>query len=306
MMDMRNGSYSSEVIGQYNLNSSLLPSLTEHGEIYGNLKQEIADTLKIKICPFVSIPSHDTASAVVAIPADENDFLFISSGTWSLIGTELKEPIINPEVYAEGFANEGGALGTITFLKNLAGMHILQEIKKDMEKDGHKYSWNEIVAMADTCKERVPVFDPNDYRFYNPHNMPGAICEYTRKDLTPVEVLASAYISLACSYRHSIEKIEKLSEKKYRIIHIVGGGSKNNYLNQITANITGKTVIAGPEEATSLGNIGIQLKKSKPHLDLLQIRKILKKSISAKSFIPITELKVINEMKAYYKNYKAL
>ncbi len=303
MMDMRNGYYSSEVIQQYNLNSSLLPSLTKHGEIYGNLKQEIADRLKIKACPFVSIPSHDTASAVVAVPADENDFLFISSGTWSLIGTELKDPIINPEVYAEGFANEGGALGTITFLKNSTGMHILQQIKKEMEKDGHKYSWDKIVSMADTCKKKVPVFDPNDHHFYNPQNMLSAICEYTEKDLAMDEVLASAFISLACSYRHSIEKIERLSGKKYRVIHIVGGGCRNNKLNQITADITRKIIIAGPKEATSLGNIGIQLKKNKTNLNLLKIRKILKKSISTKSFIPATEQKIINEMKAYYEEY---
>lgn len=306
ILNMRDWSYSSEVIDHFGLAPPLFPPLTKHGEIYGNLKQNIADSLKINVCPFVSIPSHDTASAVVSVPAESDDFLFISSGTWSLIGTELKEPIINADVYSEGFANEGGALGTITFLKNSTGMHILQNIKREMEKDGQKYSWDQLVSMADSCNDIVPVFDPNDNSFYNPLNMPAAICEYTKKDLTPEEVLASTYISLACSYKQSIEKIEKLSDKKYKVIHIVGGGCRNDNLNQITADITGKTVIAGPEEATSLGNIGIQLKKDKPDLKLLEIRQILKKSISTRSFYPSTNQRVINEMEVYYEKYKEL
>ncbi|MCK5198399.1 MAG: carbohydrate kinase, partial [Spirochaetales bacterium] len=306
ILNMRDWTYSSEVIDHFKLVPPLFPSLTKHGEIYGNLKQNIADSLKVNVCPFVSIPSHDTASAVVSVPAESDDFLFISSGTWSLIGTELKEPIINAGVYREGFANEGGALGTITFLKNSTGMHILQNIKREMEKDGRKYSWDDLVNMADSCNGIVPVFDPNDNSFYNPLDMPAAICEYVKKNLTPSEVLASAYISLACSYKRSIEKIEKLSEKKYKVIHIVGGGCRNDNLNQITSDITGKTVIAGPEEATSLGNIGIQLKKDQPDLKLLQIRQILKKSITTRSFMPSSNQKVINKMEAYYEKYKEL
>ena len=306
ILNMRDWTYSSEVIDHFKLVPPLFPSLTKHGEIYGNLKQNIADSLKVNVCPFVSIPSHDTASAVVSVPAESDDFLFISSGTWSLIGTELKEPIINAGVYREGFANEGGALGTITFLKNSTGMHILQNIKREMEKDGRKYSWDDLVNMADSCNGIVPVFDPNDNSFYNPPDMPAAICEYVKKNLTPSEVLASAYISLACSYKRSIEKIEKLSEKKYKVIHIVGGGCRNDNLNQITSDITGKTVIAGPEEATSLGNIGIQLKKDQPDLKLLQIRQILKKSITTRSFMPSSNQKVINKMEAYYEKYKEL
>ena len=306
ILNMRDWTYSSEVIDHFKLVPPLFPPLTKHGEIYGNLKQNIADSLKVNVCPFVSIPSHDTASAVVSVPAESDDFLFISSGTWSLIGTELKEPIINAGVYREGFANEGGALGTITFLKNSTGMHILQNIKREMEKDGRKYSWDDLVNMADSCNGIVPVFDPNDNSFYNPPDMPAAICEYVKKNLTPSEVLASAYISLACSYKRSIEKIEKLSEKKYKVIHIVGGGCRNDNLNQITSDITGKTVIAGPEEATSLGNIGIQLKKDQPDLKLLQIRQILKKSITTRSFMPSSNQKVINKMEAYYEKYKEL
>lgn len=306
ILNMRNWTYSKEVIDHFNLNDRLFPPLTRHGESYGDLKQELADSLKINVCPFVSVPSHDTASAVVSVPAEEENFLFISSGTWSLIGTELREPIINEEVYLEGFANEGGALGTITFLKNSTGMHIIQNIKKRMEKDGRKYTWDEIVKMAGSCRSVVPVFDPNDRIFFNPPDMIAAICEYAGKDLNFEEVLASAYLSLACSYRHAIEKIEKLSGKKYNAVHIVGGGCRNNYLNQLTSDIAGKRVIAGPEEATSLGNVGIQLKKDSPDLKLEQIREILKKSISTRVFKPSEDQKILDAMESYYRKYTEL
>ena len=306
ILNMRDWSYSMEVINHFKLNEKLLPPVIKHGEIYGNLKQDIANSLKINVCPFISIPSHDTASAVVSVPSMSDDFLFISSGTWSLIGTELKEPIINTQVYKEGFANEGGALGTITFLKNSTGMHILQNIKREMEKEGQKYSWDDLVNMADSCTDIVPIFDPNNNSFFNPPDMPAAICAFVKKHLTASEILASAYISLACSYRHSIEKIEKLSNKKYKVIHIVGGGCRNDNLNQISSDITGKTVIAGPVEATSLGNIGIQLLKDKPSLNLLQIRQILKKSITTRSFNPSGDQNIITKMEAYYEKYKEL
>ncbi len=276
ILNMRDWTYSSEVINHFNLNDSLLPPLTKHGDVYGDLKLDIADFLKINVCPFVSVPSHDTASAVVSVPAEREKFLFISSGTWSLIGTELEEPVINSDVYTEGFANEGGALGTITFLKNSAGMHILQNIKKEMEKGGHKYSWDELVSMANSCRSEIPIFDPNDSSFFNPVNMPDAISANTNRNLTIEEVLAAVYLSLACSYRDSIEKIEKLTDTEHKVIHIVGGGCKNSNLNQITSNLTGKDIIAGPEEATSLGNIGIQLRRNQPDLNLLQISAVPK------------------------------
>lgn len=280
--------------------------LTDHGISYGDLRQELADSLKINKCPFVSIPSHDTASAVVSVPAESDNFLFISSGTWSLIGTELSEPVIDDGVYSRGFANEGGALGTITLLKNSAGMHILQNIKRDLEKSGRKYSWDELVDMADNCKGDIPVFNPNDPEFFNPNEMSAAIRKYTGKALSDGEVLASAYVSLACSYKHSINQIEEITGQKYEQIHIIGGGCRNDNLNQYTADLTHKKVVAGPDEATSLGNIGVQLKKDKPDLSLMQIRQILKKSILRKSFLPVESKEQQHIMDCYYNAYIGL
>jgi len=286
ILDMNDWHYSKEVMEQFDLKPSLFPELTSHGDIYGELRPDLADNLKINSCPFISIPSHDTASAVVSVPTESENFLFISSGTWSLIGTELHAPVINDHVYTRGFANEGGALGTITLLKNSAGMHILQNVKRDLEKTGKKYTWDELVEMASECEDGVPVFNPNDPAFFNPGEMTSAIKTYTGRDLTDGEVLASTYISLACSYKHSIDQIEEITGLDYKQIHIIGGGCRNDNLNQYTADLTCKNVIAGPDEATSLGNIGVQLKKNRPELTLMQIRSILKRSIPVKNFSP--------------------
>lgn len=303
MMNMERWAYSNKVFKQFDLNPSLFPSLVSHGDTYGNLKQELADSLKINSCPFVSIPSHDTASAVVSVPADDDQFLFISSGTWSLIGTELSKPIINEHVYADGFANEGGALGTITFLKNSAGMHILQNIKRGLEKSGRKYTWDELVDMAESCQGDIPVFNPNDPLFFNPKDMSTAIRDYTKQNMSDSEVLASAYISLSCSYKYGIDQIEELTGVDYQKVHIIGGGCRNNNLNQLTSDLTNKEVIAGPEEATSLGNLGIQLMKNQPALDLLQIRQILKRSIPQKKFSYSGREQQKVEIDKYYQRY---
>ncbi len=306
MMDMREHCYTDDVFEQFDIDSSLFPELTNHGIVYGELKEELADSLKINRCPFISVPSHDTASAVVSVPAGSEDFLFISSGTWSLIGTELSDPVINDQVYARGFANEGGAFGTITLLKNSAGMHILQNVKRDLEKSGRKYSWDELVDMATACESHVPIFNPNDPVFFNPHEMSAAIRSYTGKDLEDGEVLASAYLSLACSYKHSIEQIEEITGREYRKVHIIGGGCRNDNLNQYTADLCSKTVVAGPDEATSLGNIGVQLKKNSPDLSLMDIRNILKRSIPVNSFSPSDREDRSKMMKGYYDSYLKL
>jgi len=306
ILDMKDLSYSGRVLEQFDLKPSLFPELTDHGVVYGNLRRELADNLKINPCPFVSVPSHDTASAVVSVPAEADNFLFISSGTWSLIGTELSEPVISDEVYARGFANEGGAFGTITLLKNSAGMHILQNIKRDLEKSGKKYCWDELVEMAEGCRHEVPLFNPNDPVFYNPKEMSAAIRDYAGTSMSDAEVLASAYISLSCSYKHSIDQIEEITGLDYGQIHIIGGGCRNDNLNQYTADLTRKMVVAGPDEATSLGNIGVQLKSSRPDLSLVDIREILKRSIPRKTFTPAGGKGGENPMDRYYRSYLCL
>ncbi len=156
MCDMRSGAYSRTVLDYFGLPASLFSPAIAHGEVYGLLRPELADSMGIPPCPVVCVPSHDTASAVVSVPADEARFAFISSGTWSLIGTEIEAPLITPEVRAAGFTNEGGLAGTITLLKNSAGMFILQNIKTELEAEGGTLGWRNWWPWRATCGEAPP------------------------------------------------------------------------------------------------------------------------------------------------------
>ena len=287
MLDVRSKNYSQPILDFFGLSNSMLKPLKKHGEVIGMLKDSIAEELRIPVCPVICVPSHDTSCAVTAVPTQKKDFLFISSGTWSLIGTELQEPIINQEVFERDFTNEGGVFDTITLLKNCAGMHILQGIKKDMELEGRKYTWDEIVAFAKACDDAPCLFDPNSYELFNPRNMVSAIKDLINKSDGSIElVVASTYSSLAFTYRRTIAQIQEITGKDYPCIYIFGGGSQNNYLNQLTADLTGKKVVSGPKEATSLGNIGVQLVAHIDGFSLRDIREMVKNSEEISSFEP--------------------
>ncbi len=304
VVDVCKKDYSEEIIDYFKLNRDMFCEIEENGKLLGYLKDSIAEELDINKVPFICVPSHDTASAVTAVPSDEEDFLFISSGTWSLIGTELEKPLVNDKVSKYDFANEAGVFGTTTFLKNSTGMHILQSIKRNMESEGEKYTWDEIVKFAKDYNGYIPLFNPNENEFFNPQNMYETIVnaidiDGQNKYNSPEAVIASAYESLAYSYAYTINRIEEITEKKYDVIHIIGGGSRNDYLNQLTADITGKKVLAGPSEATSIGNILVQLKYSNCNLDLSKSRQIVKNSFDIKEFIPKTNIDkndIVNKM----------
>jgi sugar (pentulose or hexulose) kinase len=287
LLDVRSKSYADDVLDRFGIPQRMLKPLKQHGEVVGMLKQSIAEELRIPVCPVICVPSHDTACAVAAVPAKEEDFLFISSGTWSLIGTELQAPKTSQEVFRHDFTNEGGVFNTITFLKNSAGMHILQCIRRDLELEGKKYTWDEIVRLARSYQEEPALFDPNSYELFNPKNMISAIRLLMEEDAAPIEkVLASTYTSLAFIYRRTIEQIQEITGKDYSSIYIVGGGSQNAYLNQLTADLTDKKVISGPKEATSLGNIGVQLVSHIKGFGLTEIREMIKNSEPILSFNP--------------------
>ncbi|MFO7848335.1 MAG: rhamnulokinase family protein [Spirochaetia bacterium] len=302
LLDMRKQDYREELFEIAGIDSSLFHPVIPHGKERGKLLPAIAELLEVESVPFISVPSHDTASAVVAVPAQEDQFIFISSGTWSLIGTELHEPIINDTVYDMSFANEGGASDTITLLKNSTGMHILQNVKREMEQDeGTSYSWDKIVELSKKAGLSVSLYDPNNTKLFNPVKMIDTITELSgEKDIS--RIIASSYISLACSYREAIENLEKLSGSAFESIHIIGGGSKNAYLNQITADITNKKVIAGPEEATSLGTIAIQILYHDPSQTLSSIRSTIAKAVKPRVFSPQGDFSREDIYKRYLEN----
>jgi rhamnulokinase len=239
------------------------------GNFSEEVKKEMGFDATVLLCP-----SHDTASAVAACPIGENG-VYISSGTWSLIGTELANPITTPDALHGGFTNEGGILYRYRFLKNIMGMWLFQNIRRNLDK---KYSYDEMMQMAMESSYTTPI-NPNAPEFVAPENMVEAIRTYLGEPNLPLgDVLSSVYHSLALSYKEAVETIETLTGKTVDVINIIGGGSKDAYLNRLTKQYTGKRVLAGPTEATATGNLIAQLMFDNPALTLEQARQMIKQS----------------------------
>ncbi len=291
LYDIAHNCYAGAVLDKFHFDKTLFPEVIPHGQARGTIRQELVEELGINSFPIVSVPAHDTAAAVSAIPTsrpDENP-LFISSGTWSLIGVELPAPLINDQVYQSGLANEGGILGTITLLKNSAGLFMAQRLKKECDLQSGVRTWDEIVGEIDRSDKECGIVDPNVEEFFNPISMKNAIAAYIKKTgqkeaKTNADYFRIVYESLAASYQKVIADLETVAGRRYDVLNIIGGGSKNRLLNQITAEVTGKKVVAGPSEATSLGILGAQLLYSGAAANLADIRKILSASIETSVF----------------------
>ena len=253
------------IFGELNLPSSYIGNFSEE------IKNEVGFDAKVVFCP-----SHDTASAVAACPIDVNS-VFISSGTWSLVGTENLYPVTTKEAMAANFSNEGGINYRFRFLKNIMGMWLFQNIRKNLDK---KYTYDEMMQMAmDSDYDKL--IDPTNDCFLAPENMVEAIREYLGEPELPIgDVLKSVYISLAASYNETVEEIERVAGKKVDRVAIVGGGSKDKYLNKLTKEYTGKRVTVGPTEGTAIGNLISQLMFTNSDIDLTKAREIIKNTFS--------------------------
>lgn len=253
------------IFGELNLPSSYIGNFTEE------IRNEVGFDAKVVFCP-----SHDTASAVAACPIDVNS-VFISSGTWSLVGTENLYPVTTKEAMAANFSNEGGINYRFRFLKNIMGMWLFQNIRKNLDK---KYTYDEMMQMAmDSDYDKL--IDPTNDCFLAPENMVEAIREYLGEPELPIgDVLKSVYISLAASYNETVEEIERVAGKKVDRVAIVGGGSKDKYLNKLTKEYTGKRVTVGPTEGTAIGNLISQLMFTNSDIDLTKAREIIKNTFS--------------------------
>lgn len=242
----------------------------------GAFTKEIED--EMGFCATVVLaPSHDTASAVAACPIDDSS-VYISSGTWSLIGTENQEPIISKEALDANFTNEGGIEYRYRFLKNIMGMWLLQSIRRDL---GKELSYDQMMALA-MSSDFEGLIDPNDPTFTAPESMIDAVRTYLGSpDLSLSHVLSSVYHSLAASYGRAIREIEAISKKEIRQIHIVGGGSRDEYLNRLTAKYTGKKVFTGLKEGTAVGNLISQIMADKK-LTLTEAREIIKNTFEVR------------------------
>ncbi|MBN1819542.1 MAG: rhamnulokinase [Prolixibacteraceae bacterium] len=268
----------------------LVNDIIQPGNVLGKITNEISLELNSKQIPVVAVASHDTASAVVSVPAEDNDWVFISSGTWSIMGIECKNPIVNTDSLTMNFTNEGGVDGTTRFLKNIMGMWLIQECKRIWDQE-RKHEWSEIVEMSKIDNPFKSLIDPDNHSFLNPENMPEAIKEYCRRTNQPVpeskgEIARCIYVSLVLKYKYTFDQLERVSEKKINRIHIIGGGAHNREMNQMTANAIMVPVYAGPTEATSIGNIMCQACGLGLVGSLKEIRKIVKKSFKVVEYQP--------------------
>ena len=269
----------------------LLSPLVEPGTILGTLLPALAGHSSLAGTKIIAPASHDTGSAVAAISARDGAS-FISSGTWSLVGTELDAPVTTPEAMRLNLTNEGGVNGTTRLLKNVMGLWMLQRCRQSWTAQGHSYGYGEMIGMADHAPAFRHLVDPDDESFLRPANMLAAIDEFCTRTKQPVPQDPAAYVraifeSLAFKYRLVLRDLEHVTGKRIDRIRIIGGGSKNRLLNQLTADATGRKVLAGPAEATALGNIAVQILATGGASSLRAVREIIDRSFPTEIFEPL-------------------
>ena len=284
-----------ELIEKAGIPTNMLQEIILPGTILGNIQDEVARETGSKPMPVIAVAAHDTGSAIVSVPSSENNFVYLSSGTWSIMGIESRHPIISEQTRQLNFTNEGGVDGTTRFLKNIMGMWLIQEVQRIWEGEGSNYSWPEMVELARQSEPFKFLINPDDSMFLNPRDMTQAVRDfcYQTAQGTPQshgETIRCIYDSLALKYRFTLEQICQVSDQPIEVIHIIGGGANNHFLNQLTADATGLLVIAGPTEATAIGNILIQAKALGYVGSMTEIRQIVANSFGLVKFIPSVEL----------------
>lgn len=284
----------------------LMCEIIQPGEVIGDILPEVMEETGSSKIPCISVASHDTASAIASVPAEGGEWAYLSSGTWSLLGIESKEPIVSAESLAMNFTNEGGVEGTTRFLKNIMGMWLIQECKRIWDEE-KTLDWQEIVDLSDQAEPFKCLINPDDPVFLNPGNMPKAIKEYCSKKgqaipETKGEIARCIYDSLVLKYRYTIEQIESVTGKTIEKLHIIGGGAHNTRMNQLTADALGIPVYAGPTEATATGNLMLQAKAKGIVNSLKDIREIVGNSFEVIKYEPSPKL----DWDAAYRKFEEL
>jgi rhamnulokinase len=285
------GSWEKELFDALGIPVGLMQEIVEPGSALGCLKQSLAGDTGLQGLQVMAVASHDTASAIAAIPATDDDFAYISSGTWSLMGIESKVPIITEDSFHFSFTNEGGVNQTYRILKNIMGLWLVQECRRCWAESRHDYTFAEIVSMAEKTLPFLSLINPDDPSFYNSANMVTAITDFCRAKDEPLPSLPGEFArcifeSLALKYRFVLESLRKISGRTIDKIHIIGGGSQNKFLCQLTADATGLQVIAGPAESTAVGNLLVQAMGLGYVRSLSEIREIAGNSCETEVFQP--------------------
>ena len=276
------------------------------GEQYGTLRPDLCEELGCPPVPVIAVATHDTASAVVSAPASDKDFVYISCGTWSLFGTENEVPVINEASAAANFTNEGGYGGTTRFLKNIIGLWLIQESRRQWIREGQEvtFAMLEKEAMAEApFRSFINVADP---AFEGPGNLPRRVREYCEKTGQPVpenrgQVMRCIYESLAMKYRFTFLQLQELTGKTYRSIHVVGGGIKDTLLCRMAADACNARVLAGPAEATATGNAAVQFISLGELSDLWEARAAVARSTDLKVYEPVDPASWESQYERYLK-----
>jgi rhamnulokinase len=285
------GDWDASLLEQIGISPALFSRVVMPGASAGRLLPSVAEELGIERIPVIAVAEHDTGSAVAAVPATERSFAYLSCGTWSLMGTEVVQPVVSELARQLNFTNEGGVGGTYRLLKNIMGLWILQELKREWERSGIHYSFPELVAMA----ERAPAFgtwiNPDDGRFLHPGDMRPRIAQYAsetgqRVPEEPGAVVRCILESLALKYRYVLEMTEQLSGKPFGGLHMVGGGIQNALLCQWSANAIGKPVWAGPAEGSAIGNLAVQWIAHGDFKDIWEARAAIRESFPVTTYEP--------------------
>ncbi len=292
MMDMKTGKWSKPIFDKLSLPIDIMPEIVKTGTVVGQLTESIAKELGCEQIPVIATASHDTASAVAAVPAEENGkWAYLSSGTWSLMGVEVPEAIVNDKTFQYEFTNEGGVENTIRLLKNIMGLWLVQECRRQWQREGDEMSYPEMTKMAQKAEPFARHIEVDYSGFLAPGDMPERINSYLAETgQKPIDdkgqMIRVILESLALKYRVVMERIEDITGKNIDCLHIVGGGIQNELLCQFTANAIGKKVVAGPIEATASGNLLIQAKAAGQIKTLAELRKIVRNSFELIEYQP--------------------
>ncbi len=289
LLDPRTKQLDERLLASLGLSRSKFGRMVNPGDLVGTLSPAIQKETGLGAVPVVAVAGHDTASAVAAVPAKNENFAYLSSGTWSLMGIETKDAIINKESYDRNFTNEGGLEGTTRFLKNICGMWLYERCRKEWTDAPTSHAELQDEAMKQPAFQSI--INPDDPMFANPVSMVEAIqsyCEQTEQHVPQgyAEICRCIFDSLALRYRQVFGYLTEMASFPINVLHIIGGGSLNNYLNQFTSNALGVEVLAGPQEGTALGNIMVQAKAAGEVADLWEMRKVIANSLKLKKFKP--------------------
>jgi sugar (pentulose or hexulose) kinase len=291
MLDLRTGGWARDLVERLGIPSRILGEIVEPGTVLGPVLANVGREIGVPRLKVIATAGHDTNGAVACIPMTSSSPVFISSGTWSIMGTECPQPVVTARSLAESFSNESAVAGTFNFLKNICGLWLVQECKRTWAQEGADLDYGTLTRLSEEARSFVAVVDPDDGSFVKPDSMPQAIQDFCRRTGQEVprtrgEILRTATESLALKYRRVLERLEQLTGQTAQAVHIVGGGAQNRQLNQFAANAIHRPVIVGPIEATSIGNILVQMMATGEVVSMADGREMVRRSFATETYTP--------------------